>query len=298
MEIPEENDCVIVGGGPAGITAAIYLARFRRNFVIFDTNHSCALKIPLSRNYPGFVHGITGKDILKKLKQQLNSYKIPLIYETVENIIQLDSGKFCVESKKGSVITKNILLATGVEDIEPDLPNIEKGIQQELIHHCPICDGYELINKKIVIIGKGKEGLKEALFIRNYTPHIILVDLENTHWSKYDLQKIKEASVRLVTNPINKMKLNSNALMIYLDEHKIIECDSLYCALGCKKNNALGEGLKAKQKKGLFVVNKDQQTSIPGVFAAGDIVSNVHQLCVAEGQAAIAATAIHNRCRN
>ncbi|MBA3535418.1 MAG: NAD(P)/FAD-dependent oxidoreductase [Tatlockia sp.] len=262
MDKLDASDCVVIGGGPAGLTAAIYLARFRRNIVIFDTNHSRALKIPLSRNYPGFGEGISGKDILKNLRQQLSFYKVPYIRESVDNLFKLDSDRFRVTSRKVTLITKNVLLATGVEDVEPNLPNIKKGIQKELIHHCPVCDGYELINKKIVIIGKGKEGLNKALFIRTYTPHITLINVEKTRWSKEDLQKIKEASVRIINNSINDIKMVSESLKLYLDENVMLECDSLYCALGCNKNNQLGDKLKARQKEGLFVVDKDQQTSI------------------------------------
>ncbi|MBA2652206.1 MAG: NAD(P)/FAD-dependent oxidoreductase [Tatlockia sp.] len=294
----DASDCVVVGGGPAGLTAATYLARFRRNVVIFDTYHSRALKIPCSRNYPCFPQGIAGKEILQKLRRQLYLYKVPIIREAVEHL-KLNSNGFQVTTKNRVINTKNVLLATGVEDIEPDLPNIKKGLQRKLIHHCPICDAYELINKRIAIIEKGKAGLEEALFIREYTPHITLINIEkDTCWTKEELKKIKEASFKVINQSIQEITLIPNALKIYFDDNSMAEFDSLYCALGCVKHNQLGNELKAKQKEGLFIVDKDQQTSVVGLYAAGDIVTNLHQLCVAEGQAAIAATAIHNRCRS
>lgn len=139
------------------------MARFRRNVVIYDTSASRASTIPISHNYPGFPQEFLEKPF--RLRRQLSIYKVPLIHEEVKSLTQLGTKDF--------VITKNIILATGVKDIEPKLPNINDAIRKGLIRHCPVCDAYEVINKKIGVIGEGQAGLKEALFLLNI-PLILL----------------------------------------------------------------------------------------------------------------------------
>lgn len=293
-------DCVIIGGGPSGITAALYLARYRRKVIIFDTFNSRAELIPLSHNYPGFPEGISGKDLLNKLRKQLSAYNVPFMKETVDSIKQVNAEKFLVKMANKKIYTKNIILATGVKDIEPQLGDIRDGIQKGLIRHCPVCDAYEAMNKKIAIIAKGKSGLAGAVFLRDYTSDITLIILNNTaKWSDKELKLIKRLNISIIiSREIEKMALASNYTTMTLTNQKVIEFDYIYSALGSVKNNKLAIDLKLKLKKGSLVVSHNQETSLKGVFAAGDIVSGLHQICVATSQAAIAASAIHERCRS
>lgn len=291
-------DCIIIGGGPAGMTAGIYLARYRRQVLILDSFNSRAEKIPISHNYPGFPNGISGKDLLNKLRQQFSYYKLPLMNDTVESLKQLNEQEFLVKTANNTLYTKNIILATGVKDIEPRLADINDGIQKGLIRHCPVCDAYEVINKKIAVIGNGKSGLGEAIFMRDYTPDVTLITLgKEDCWTTKDLKKVKETNVTIMSTPIKAIELSSHITKITFSDQRIIHFDCIYSALGSIKNNDLAIDLKLKLKNGSIIVNKDQQTSVKGVYAAGDIVSGLNQICVATSQAAIAANAIHTRCR-
>lgn len=292
-------DCIIVGGGPAGMTAALYLARYRRKVLIYDASHSRAKLIPCSHNYPGFPKGISGKDLLSQLEQQLSAYTIPIIKETVISLQQINEEKFLIQTTNSTNYTKNIILATGVQDIEPELADIRDGIQKGLIRHCPVCDAYEVINKKIAVIAREKSGLNEALFLRDYTPDVTLIMLDNkAKWTQKDLKVIQESNIAVISKRIEAIELSSDCARITLEDQKIIEFDCIYSALGCVKNNKLATDLQLRLKKGTLLVDKNQQTSLKGVFAAGDIVSGLNQICVATSQAAIAATAIHHHCRN
>lgn len=292
-------DCLIIGAGPAGLAAAIYLARFRRTFKLFDSNESRALLIPLSHNYPGFANGVSGPDLLVLLKSQLKPYHIEIINEKIEKLTIDDNEHFVASSIHSTVVASTVLLATGVEDIEPKLPNVENAIHRGLVRHCPICDAYEVIDKKIAVISSGKSGLGEALFLRHYSPHVtLLTQGKVTDFSKDEIQQLKDANIKLVENPILKIDMNENSIgALHFEQDVFYEFDTIYSALGCVKKNNLAINLGAKHKERELIVDEHQQTSIPGLYAAGDIVSGLNQICVAQSQAAIAATDIHNRCK-
>jgi thioredoxin reductase (NADPH) len=291
-------DCIIIGAGPAGLAAAVYLARYRRNIHIYDTNHSRAARIPLSHNYPGFTKGISGVSLLDKLRKQLATYSIPIFQEKIILLEQTSTGEFIVSSNKGSQKARNILLATGVEDVEPILPNISNAIEQGLIRHCPICDAFEVIQKRVGVIGEGASGLGEALFMTDYTSDITLITLgKNPLWKKEERLKLEESRIKIIYAPVENIQLKKNKVKIHFVDGQKIELDSLYSALGCIKNNKLIENFPVKYQKGFLVVDNKQQTAVKGLYAAGDIVSSLHQICVAQSQAAVAATAIHNSCR-
>ena len=303
MNIPFEEalnwDCIIIGGGPAGITAGLYLARYRRKVMIYDTCNSRAEHIPLSHNYPGFPEGVSGKDLLKKLRQQLFPYKVPFVNEAVESVEHVNKKKFLIKTSNSTMQAKNIILATGVKDIEPQLVDIRDGIQKGLIRHCPVCDAFEVINQKIAVIAHGKSGLGQALFLRDYTSKITLITLNQTVvWTKKELKEIQESQITIIPYELKGVKLTSSFATLTFSNQQVMEFDCIYSALGDIKNNKLATDLKLKLKDGSIVVNKEQQSSISGVYAAGDIVYGLNQICVATSQAAIAATSIHTRCSN
>ncbi|KTC65830.1 thioredoxin reductase (plasmid) [Legionella adelaidensis] len=288
-------DCVIIGGGPAGLTAAIYLARFCRNFAIFDTGKSRANLIPRSFNYPGYKNGISGKNILKKLKEQVSQYAIE-IYK--EQVIALEKENvFIIQTPSQKLYAKTVLVATGIVDIEPDLPNIPNAIERGLLRHCPICDIYEVRNKRIAVLAQDEKGFQTALFIRHFSAQVSLLTLgKKLHLTRDNKDKLHSNNIVLLENSLKKIVLKKNDIgTIYLKDFiEPLKFDTIYSALGTKNNNELALHLGAKTQKGALIVDKHQETSIKGLYAAGDIVSDLNQLSVAQGQAAIAATAIHN----
>ena len=290
-------DCIIIGGGPAGLTAALYLARFRRNFKIFDAGDSRSSYIPLSRNYPAFPEGISGDDLLSRLKTQLKPYSVTLTREKIEALELIAPFHFIASTSKNTYGTQHVIMATGVNDISPDLPHLKKAVQLGLVRYCPICDAFEIIDKKIGVITQDKHGLKEALFLRHYSPHInLIIQGKHLNFTRKEQLEIKKANIQLLENPTLDININQRCITVRTKDHKIIVLDTLYCAFGCIKNNKLAVNLGAKETKGDLIVNKHQQTSIKGLYAIGDNISGLNQLCVAQGSGAIAAVAIHNHC--
>jgi thioredoxin reductase (NADPH) len=289
-------DCLVIGAGPAGLTAAIYLARFRRRFAVVDAGSSRAALIPLSHNYPGFPEGITGHDLLARLRTQAGRYGAAVVPGIVERLERIPEG-FMAATGNRAFRTRNVILATGVMDIEPALPNLKDVIRQGYVRHCPICDGYEVINRKIGVIGWGKGGLKEALFLRTYSADVTLLTLgKEMALNDGDRAALRTAKIRVIEEPVGAVEIEGGKIRaLRMASGRTQGFDTLYSALGaCVRSDlalALGAG---HDGDGHVLADDHQRTSVPGLYAAGDIVSGLNQISVATGHAAIAATAIHN----
>src|SRR5919109_119166 len=154
-------DCLVVGGGPAGLTAAIYLARFRRNFQVVDAGASRAAWIPSSHNHPGFPDGIQGTELLRRMRAQGARHRARIVPGEISRLERLPDGTFSASIEGTILRADTVLLATGAEDIEPGLPSLEYAVRRGFIRHCAICDAYEVIDQKVAIIGFGKCRIRE-----------------------------------------------------------------------------------------------------------------------------------------
>lgn len=296
---PPLLDCLIIGGGPAGLLAATYLQRFRRSIQVVDACDSRAALIPTSHNFPGFREGIHGKEILRRLRSQAEHYGAPILEDQVISLSRTAAGRFMATTRKGETFQAHfVLMATGVVDIEPELPNLKNAIRQGYLRHCPICDGFEVMDHRVGVIGHGAKGLQEALFIRNYTSDLTLMTLgRGIGWSDAEHREAAAAGIRIIDEPVAAVQIEGNKIAaIRFGGGQEFLFDTVYSALGTQVRSGLARDLGANTDiPGCLATDAHQQTSIDGLYAAGDVVSSLDQISVAFGQAAIAATAIHNR---
>jgi thioredoxin reductase (NADPH) len=295
------TDCVIIGGGPGGLTAAIYLARFRRKFVLIDAGQSRASWIPRSHNHPGFPDGVGGIELLQRMRDQLAGHGGVVQSGTVTALTCQEDGSFTVSVNGDQpLVTSHVLLATGVVDVEPPLPNVLEAVRRGLVRQCPICDAYEMIDRKLVVIGRGTIGLGESLFLRSYTADITLVTLgQSLDLSDDNLRRMKEAGIRAVEAPLAEITIENDRIARFtLQDGATLAFDAIYSALGSHPRAdlaaALGLALHSDRR---IITDAHQRTSIDGCYAAGDIVTGLNQLGVAMSQGEIAAVDIHNRLR-
>jgi thioredoxin reductase (NADPH) len=289
-------DCLIVGAGPAGLTASIYLARFRRKIKTVDAGSSRASLIPVSHNYPGFPDGISGKDFLERCRAQALRCGASIVSGLVTRIEKVDDA-FMAMCGDDRFMARTVLLATGVVDIEPVLPNLNDAIRCGYIRHCPICDGYEVIDKKVAVIGSGKGGLNEALFLKCYTADLTLLTLgKDMALNDVDREVLRQANIRVIEEPIDAVFFEQGRIgAIRMESGRIHEFDALYSSLGAAIRSDLAVQVGAKcDPEGHLIVDDHLRTSVPGLYAAGDVVSSLNQISVATGHAAIASTTIHN----
>jgi thioredoxin reductase (NADPH) len=292
-------DCAIIGGGPAGLTAAIYLARFLRKIELIDGNESRAAWIPRSHNHPGFPSGIGGRDLLFRLREQAAQYGVTPRIGMVETISPLDDGGFELQFAATQTRARFLILATGVVDNEPELPGVTEAMRSGLLRQCPICDGFEARGKKIVIIGQDSRAAGEALFLRRYSDDISIATTK-PQWNLDDdiLQQMRDAGVRVLPSALVSFEGDGTGAKLTFADGSTAHADTLYSALGVTPRNRLARKLGLDMcEDGRIFTGSHQRTSLDDCYAAGDVVTGLNQIGVAMAQAEIAAVDIHNRLR-
>lgn len=271
-------DCLVVGGGPAGLTAALYLSRFRRRVALIDSGDSRALWIDRSHNVPGFPDGIPGRELLALLRRQLQAAGGTVQRDEVASLARRDEG---FQARIGGVLLSahTVLLATGVVDDVPALPGIGAVRERGLLRQCPICDGHEHRHHRIGVLGDGAHARREADFLARFGARVTHLPLGGSPLAARSLAPGPEGGVR-----------------VRCADGCEREFDVLYAALGVRARAQLVQGLGvAHDARGAIVVDAHCRTGVPGLYAAGDVVSALDQIAVATGHGAIAAVDIHNR---
>jgi len=295
----EDLDAIIIGGGPGGLTSAIYLARFRRRFLVIDAGQSRAQWIPRSHNHPGFPDGVGGVDLLERMRMQLANHADHVRSGVVTAVMHTSRG-FAVTVDGEQLSASHVVLATGVVDVQPPLPNAPDAVRRGLIRQCPICDAYEMIDRKLVVIGRGAQGLAEALFLRTYTSDITLVTLgQPLDINEADRGAMEAAGIRAVELPLSGIALEGERIArLSFADGETLTFDAIYSALGIQPRADLAATLGIElHLDNRIITNNHQHTSVDGCYAAGDIVTGLNQLGVAMAQGEIAAVDIHNRLR-
>jgi len=292
-----ELDCLIIGGGPAGLTAAIYLARFHLAVKLVDAGYSRASQIPCTRNLPGFPDGISGDELLQRMRAQAEKYGVSIVTGRVSRLDRAQSG-FAAEWGEGQATARSVLLATGVRNRRPDMDEAlhDEALARGLIRYCPICDGYEVTDKKVGVIGSGSHGVAEALFLRGYTADITLIAPEKAHdLAAADRERLEAQGIIAVDGPARGVAVQQDCIVIETAEgHHAF--DSVYPALGSDVHSELAEqiGVALNRDTGCILVDQHQRASVTGVYAAGDVVIGLDQISHAMGEGGVAATAIRN----
>jgi thioredoxin reductase (NADPH) len=293
-------DCLIIGGGPAGLTAAIYLGRFRRRVLVVDDGHSRAKWIPVSHNHARFPGGISGEELVQRMSDQAMRYGAHVQLGRIASALP-DGNEFVATGCDAPIRARSLILATGVENRRPALDSEvhEAALANGTLRYCPICDGYEVIDKKVAVLGADGHGVDEALFLKTYTDDVTLVAVETVDLSTRERDKLSKAGIAIAGNPLEKLDFkNGKVKMSFREGGRPRLFDTVYPALGSDSHNeiAIALGLKLSDC-GCIIVDDKQRTSLKKVYAAGDIVFDLDQISVATGHAAVAATTLHNDLR-
>lgn len=291
---PATCEVLVVGGGPAGLTAALYLARFRRDVALIDGQQSRLATVPLSHNYPGFAKGIAGTELLVALADQLAPYPVRRICDDAVTVQRTDGG-FVVHCAGGATVSgQRLLLATGVSDIAPAAPRMRDALAQGALRYCPVCDGYEVRDRTVGVYANSATGVAEALYLRHFTSQVTLfLEGGSATLTAEHRDQLQRGGVRLAVAPVDDIHYGAGCVAVTHGGTRST-CDSLYCALGLHVHNGLARQLGAAcDEEGYVCTDAHGATSVQGLYAAGDVAKGLNQVAVATGGAAIAATAMH-----
>ncbi len=293
----EPLDCLIIGGGPAGLTAAIYLARFHLDILVVDAGKSRAAWIPCTCNHAGFPDGISGKELLQRMRDQAQKYGAKIETSRVTKLEHCGDGLFAAEWGSGKQQARSVLLATGVTNRRPPMDEDlhDEALSRGLIRYCPICDGFEVTDKRVGVIGGDSHGVAEALFLRSFTADVTLIapDAALT-LSDEDQQKLKAAGIKCVDGPAQAVAVDQKCIVVDTAEgHHAF--DSVYPALGSDTHTGLAEMVGAAlSEDDCIKVDDHQRCNVAGLYAAGDVVIGLDQISHAMGEGGVAATTIRN----
>ena len=290
-------DCIVIGGGPAGLTAAIYLARFHRRVLVVDKGNSRMAAAPRIRNLIGYADGISGNALLRRLKRQLALYKVPFL--NAEAVISRRQGLFDVSAGEKTYTAKFVILATGVRDIQPEGADWKELCRMGVLKYCPVCDGFEQTHKKIAVLINSNAGFRNVKFISQFTKRITAVVTKNIQVSKQSENEVRRMGIKVLKGELTSLKLHPirKTLLIKFKSQRQLEVQMAYVELGFRVQKSAFINLKGLKRvqNGHIRTNRHLETSIKNLYAAGDCTNTLAQVSVAAGEAAIAATDIHNK---
>jgi thioredoxin reductase (NADPH) len=290
----EMREVIVVGGGIAGLSAAIYLARAQRDTLVIDSKHSMAKWEPQVENYLGFPKGVDGEDLLDNGRQQAERYGAEFIEDTIKEIASEDGG-FSLRGDDKSYRAARLLFATGIFHIPPDIPGVKECLGHRMFF-CKDCDGYRVRGKRIAIIGSNNEAVEYALGMLYYSPCVIIAtNSEPTVWDEKHAGWIKEYEIPVETARIRDLRHRRRKILaLVYDADREVKIDYLFTTRGDIFHTALAEKLGAKlDEEGQIEVDRCMRTSVPRLYAAGCITPANCQMIIAAGQGATAAQAIN-----
>lgn len=291
-------DCLIIGGGPAGLTAAIYAARFGLVTQVVDAGHSRADLIPCTRNHAGVPDGVSGGELLARMRTQATLNGARVVHGRVSSLTATKAG-FSVRADRGTIAARRVLLCTGVTNHRPagmadDLHRA--AITAGALRYCPVCDGHEVIDQTVAVVGTGERGVKETLFVRSHTADLTLIAPAGPHeLTAAHRRDLAEAGVTVLDGPVGDYEIVPGGGLSLTCAEGRRAFRSVYPALGSTVHSGLAAKLgTARTEEGCIKVDSHQRTSVPGLYAAGDVVLGLDQISHAMGEAGVAATTMRN----
>ncbi|RKZ22688.1 thioredoxin-disulfide reductase [bacterium] len=299
-EKKREYDALVIGAGPAGLTAAIYIARGRFSVLVFEKviPGGLAATTHLIENYPGFPEGVEGEELGRLMEKQARNLGVEFAMEEVVDV-ELEGEKKRVKTREGEYEGKAVVIATGSSHKKLGVPGEDK-FTGKGVSYCATCDAPFYKDKKIAVVGCGNSGMQEGLYLLRFVRSIDFIE----YFPYIPADRILQERVKKHENV--KFHLNHQVLEIVGDERvegvrvkkrdtgeeKVIEVDGVFIFAGLSPNTAFLNG-KMELEDGYVVTDEFMRTSIPGVFACGDVRKKVlRQVATAVGDGAVCGASV------
>ena len=287
-------DTVILGGGPAGLSAAVYMGRYLRSVVVVDAGHGRASGHQINENYLGFPKGVKVRRLRELGRQQAARFAVEFYDCSVTRITKTDTY-FVIECSNDLELRgKQLIVATGVSDIWPAFPHVERYIGKSLFW-CITCDGYKMQDREVLLLGNTDDAAITGLqFLRFTNKLTMLVHPSRNTICPEQLDDLRRNKVRIIESEITQVKgANGMIKAVQLANGEVLKPEFLFSLYGKIPNSQLVAGLGVMlNKEGYIDVDANQQTNVAGVFAAGDVTGiHAHQIACAVHEGAMAASA-------
>jgi thioredoxin reductase len=295
-------DCIVVGAGPAGLSAALFLARYRYNVLTF---HFYSPRNIYSHGVHGFLghHGILPTELLARGREEVTMHGGKIIEACVRKIEKLTDDHFRVavgdEEQTYKIFSaRRIVLATGLRDLTPDCEGF-RDFYGSSVFHCPDCDGYEVTGKRVAVLGHSTQIVGFAFNLLTWTNKLMLItNGDDREIPQAHKEKLAHLEIPMINKSVSRLEGDKNTRQVervIFADGSSLECDALFFHFGIEPASNLHNILSCKmdEESGLVWTDEAQQTSIQGVYAAGDISPRSQLAVVAAAEGAMAAIQIH-----
>ena len=284
-------DCIIIGKGPAGISAAIYISRSNLKTLVIGKENTALNRAKSIENYYGFEDSISGEELFKNGINQAKKQNIEMKNDEVIDI-EYGNGTYIVKTVNSEYETRTIVLATGksrkTSNIEGETTFEGKGLS-----YCAICDGFFFKGKNVAVIGNGEYALHEAEVLKNVTDKVTIF----TNGSK--LPENRSLSIQnIIEGRIDSIKGNTKVEEILLEDKRSIPVDGIFIAQGIASSADFAKKLGILLKNNDIIVNENMETNVPGIYAAGDCTGGLLQICKAVYEGAKCGLSIAKKIKN
>lgn len=289
-------DCIIVGGGIAGLQAAIQLGRYQRNVLVLDANRGRSTLCQCYHNLLGWPDGVSGLELRRLGRTQAQRMGVRFENRLATGALQTPDGFLVHTDDEGALETKTLLIATGVVDHIPPIPGLQARLGTTL-YVCTDCDGYECRQKSTVVLGGGDVGAQMALTLLHWTQHVTYVNHTGAAVHNTLLEQLRGAEIRYIDGEIEHLEHGDSARLgnVVMVDGQIIEADRGFVAFGGNRveSRIAGELGAVCLNRHIAVHPRTKMTSVRGLWAAGDVVAHSEQVSIAMGDGSQAAIFIH-----
>lgn len=293
-----EYDVIIVGGGPAGLTAGLYTARARRNSLLIEkvATGGWIVNAELVENYPGFPQGINGLELADLMSEQAKKYGLEIFLAEVTGL-ELKGGQKIVTTTEGDFAAKAVIIAGGSDRVKLGVPG-EQEFTGKGVAYCAICDAAFFRDLPVAVAGGGNAAINEALHLSKFASRVIMIHrrqelrairiLQERAFAEPKIEFLWDTVVEAIegADVVKRLRLRN----VLSGEKSTLDISGIFVAIGSKPNTDYLKGVLPLEANGYIATNEKMETGVPGIFAAGDIRSNsIRQLITAAGDGATAA---------
>ncbi|WP_129115104.1 NAD(P)/FAD-dependent oxidoreductase [Halegenticoccus tardaugens] len=294
-----EYEVAVVGGGPAGLTAALYTTRLGHDTALIDRGGGRAAMMLDTHNVIGVTEDVSGNEFLRTAREQVSSYGADVVSDYVTGIERLDGDRFRLRTDGGGAyLADRVVLAMGFSDARPDppLPRTGRGL-----HYCLHCDAYMFIDEPVYVMGHGDSAAYVAMIMLNFTDEVdLFLRGRDPEWSEETDALLRAHPIDVIDAEITGTNRGEDGWLesFEFEDGTVREYRGGFPMYGSNYNADLAEGLGCERNDdGTVVVDDDGRTTVDGVFAVGDLTPGHNQIPVAMGEGADAGIAIHTELR-